>query len=151
LTCLFPQKEKDTLFTQNFIYGIIWSIEVLTWDEEYLVSYVLCLGGIAATLLDKGQSIVITAAITAILLPWYPQTFASIQKQKNAVRALQVEMPEVGWIVIIALLHGATTVTSGTQKPKYILKNIPEERTVPYEDIGELNQYYASVAVILTR
>lgn len=149
LVSLFPKKDENPLFAQNFIYGVIWSIEVLAWDEKYLVSCIRCLGEIAAALSDENQLKIVIDAITDILLPWHPQTLASIQRQKNAVRALQVEIPEIGWIVIKALLPGATTVTGGTQKPKYIIKDIPEERTVSDETIFELNQYYASGAVIL--
>jgi len=146
---LFPQGSEDPLFAQNFIYGVIWSIEVLAWDEKYLVSCIRCLGEMAAVLLDKKQSMVAIDAITSILLPWSPQTLASIQKQKNAIKALQIEVPDIGWNVIRSLLPGVTTVTGGTQKPKYICKSISEERTISRETILELNQYYTSVAVIL--
>lgn len=147
---LFPQNGEHPLFGPDFIHGIIWSIEVLAWKEDYLVSYVRCLAEIAkAALPDKEKSKFATNAIKDILLPWQPQTLASVQKQKNAIQALQVDAPEIEWAVIMTLLPGATTITGGTPKPKYILNDIPEERTVSDTAVLELNQYYASTAVIL--
>lgn len=150
LTRLFPPSGENPLFSQNFIHGIIWSIEVLAWKEEYLVSCVRCLGEIARAMLpDKDKAKVATDAIRDILLPWHPQTLASVQRQKNAVRALQIEAPDVEWTVIMALLPGATNITVGTPKPKYILDDIPEGQIASNEDILELSKYYASIAVTL--
>lgn len=146
---LFP-KEEELLFSRYSIYEVIRSIEVLAWDEKYLVSCVRCLGEIAAAFQDKDKSKIATDAITYILLPWYPQTLASISKQKNAVRALQVENPEIGWEVIRTLLPGASTTTSRTPKPQYILRGIPEERTISDEAVRDLERFYVSVAVSLT-
>lgn len=131
---LFPKKE-ESLFSRYSIYEVIRSIEVLAWDEKYLVSCVRCLGEIAAALPDKDKSKIATDAITYILLPWYPQTLASISKQKNAVRALQMENSEIGWAVIRMLLPGASTTTSRTPNPQYILRGIPEERTISDEAV----------------
>lgn len=147
---LFPHSEENPLFNQHFIYGIIWSIEALAWKEEYLVSCIRCLGEMAKAMLpDKDKSKIATNAITNILLPWHPQTLASIQKQKNAVQGLRMDAPEVVWTVIMTLLPGATSVTGGTPKPKYILNVIPDGQVVSNKDIEELNRYYASIAVIL--
>ena len=147
---LFPQDGENSMFGRNFIHGIIWSIEVLAWNEDYLVSCVRCLGEIAkAVTPDKDKSRIATNAIRDILLPWNPQTLASVQRQKNAVQALRIDSPDIEWEVIMTLLPGATTISSGTQKPKYILNSIPEERPVSDTDVWELSQYYASIAVNL--
>lgn len=150
LMSLFPQNGENSLFVPNFIQGVIWSVETLAWKADHLVSCVRCLGEIAKVALpDKDKSRVATDAIRDILLPWNPQTLASVQKQKNAVQSLRVDAPEIEWAVIMALLPGAATIAIGTQKPKYILDNIPEGRTVSDDDIWELSQYYASLAVNL--
>ena len=150
LARLFPREGEDPLFGPHFISGVTRSLEALAWDKNYLVSCVRCLGEIAkVTPLDKGRVSIAIDAIKNILLPWHPQTLASTQKQKNAVQVLQTEMPQIGWNVVCALLPGATTMTFGTQKPKYILQDLPERRTISDETIGELFQYYASTALSL--
>lgn len=147
---LFPPDGENSLFSQNFIHGIIWSIEVLAWKEEYLVPCVRCLGEIARVMLpDKDKAKVATDAIRDILLPWHPQTLASVQKQKNAVRSLRFDAPDIEWTVIMGLLPGATNITVGTPKPKYILNDIPEGQIASNENILELSKYYASIAVTL--
>lgn len=145
---LLPKEAENPLFDRHFICGIIWSLETLAWSEEYLVPCVRCLGEMAEVL-GRSQRGVIIKAIVDILLPWHPQTLASIQKQKNAVRTLSVGMPKTGWKVLKALLPGSTTFTGGTQKPKYIIKDIPEELKNADETIEALNRYYTSEAVRL--
>lgn len=147
---LFPRKGESALFSQNFIYGIIWSIEVLAWDEKYLVSCIRCLGELAeAQLSDGDNSAIVVDVIRNILLPWYPQTMASIDKQKSAVKALQVDMPDIGWAVIKSLLPSRSSMTGETQKPKYIVRNIPKDIDVSDKTVMSLFGYYASVAVAL--
>ena len=150
LPYLFPEKEENPLFSQNFIYGIIWSIQVLAWEENLVVKCVRCLGELAQAILPDGdKATLVVNAIKDILLPWHPQTLASPDKQKNAIQALQVEIPEIGWLVIKELLPGGSSVTGGTAKPKYLSCNIPEELSVSDEDIRNLFKHYASVAVTL--
>lgn len=147
---LCPKTGKDALFSPNFIYGIIWSVEVLAWDEKYLVACVRCLGELADGLLpNKENSEIAVNAIKDILLPWHPQTMASADKQKNAVQTLQTEMPDIGWTVIKTLLPNGSSMTGGTQKPKYIIQDIPKELTVSNTAIAEFYRYYTGLAVAL--
>ena len=150
MTNLFQRKDENALFYPNFIYGIIWSIEALAWDETHLISCIRCLGELAEALLpDEYNSSIVVNAIKDILLPWHPQTMASVHKQKNAVQTLQVEMPDIGWAVIKSLLPSRSSMTGGTQKPKYIIRDIPKEISISNETITGLFRYYASVAVAL--
>lgn len=150
LANLFPKKEASPLFSQSFINGIIWSIEVLAWDEQYLVACVRCLAELAAaSCTDRDASEIVLNAIKDILLPWHPQTMASVDRQKNAVHTLQVELPDIGWAVIKSLLPSDRSMTGGTQKPKYLIRNIPKEMSVARKTVDELYRYYASIAVAL--
>jgi len=79
----------DELFSQegsgitgaNYMTGLLWALETLAWDEEYLVPATFSLGKLA--LRDPGGNWGNRPAnsLTTIFLPWLPQTMASIDKR----------------------------------------------------------------------
>lgn len=147
---LFPPQKENALFSSGCANELIWSIESLAWDESYLVTCVRCLGEVASVLhLSEDKSKIAIKAIRDILLPWHPQTLASLDTQKNAVQALVVDMPEIGWAVIQRLLPEGSSMSAGTPKPKFIVRNIPPKMDVLPENVTELYRYYSALAVEL--
>lgn len=149
---LFPKKNDNLLFLRNFICSILWSLEGLAWDEKYLVKCIGILGHLSKLNFDKTNSANTPVnSIIAIMLPWYIQTLATKEKQKNAIKALQQECPDIAWSVIKGLLPHATCSTSGTYHPKYIISNLPKEVRASNQDILELYQYYSHLALGLAK
>lgn len=149
---LFPKKDSNLLFARNSICSILWSLECLAWDEKYFVKCIRLLGMLAGLGFEKTNlSNTPINSIVTIMLPWHIQTLASIEKQKNAIKALQIECSDVAWDVIMKLLPNATTVTGGTQKPKYIMPILSKEITTPQQDMVELYSYYSNLALTLAK
>ena len=149
---LFPKNGDNLLFSRNFICSILWSLEGLAWDEKYFVKCIRILGQISKLKFDKtNSSNTPINSIISIMLPWHIQTLATKEKQKNAIKALQQECPDVAWIVIKGLLPHATRTTGGTHQPRYIISNLPKEVRTPDEDILSLYQYYSHVALGLAK
>ena len=149
---LFPKNGDSLLFSRNFICSILWSLECLAWDEKYFVKCIRILGQISKLKFDKtNSSNTPINSIISIMLPWHIQTLATKEKQKNAIKALQQECPDVAWIVIKGLLPHSTCTTGGTHKPRYIVLNLPEEVRTSEEDILNLYQYYSHVALGLAK
>ncbi len=115
---LFSQ-EGDTLFGRNHTTGLLWALETLAWEEQYLVHVCIILGELSAR--DPGGKWANRPAnsLTTIFLPWFPQTIASIDKRKVALQTLQVEVPTVTWKLLLSLLPNHHQVSSGTQKPSW--------------------------------
>jgi len=135
------------LFSTNYIPPLIWSLEVLAWSEEYLIRSVLCLGQIASfDNIDKQGNNPINS-IVSILLPWHPQTLASVDKRKNTLQSLHLDHPDVAWKVILKLLPLSTESTTGTVKPKYFLHDIPEHIDVDEAQMNLLYQTYITLVV----
>ncbi len=149
---LFPKNGDNLLFSRNFICSILWSLEGLAWDEKYFVKCIRILGQISKLKFDKtNSSNTPINSIISIMLPWHIQTLATKEKQKNAIKALQQECPDVAWIVIKGLLPHATRTTGGTHQPRYIISNLPKEVRTSNEDILSLYQYYSHVALGLAK
>ncbi len=144
---LFSQ-EGDGITGGNYLTGLLWSLEGLAWDEQYLVWVCVLLGEIASH--DPGGRWANrpSNSLATILLPWMPQTLASIEKRKVAVDTLLKEVPEIAWELIIQLLPDEHRTSFGTHKPIWRVI-IPEnwEKGVKPEEYWQQSSYYAELAV----
>lgn len=146
----------DSIFAQegsgvtgwNYITGLLWAIETLAWEEQYLVRAIAILGDLARH--DPGGSWANRPfnSMTTILLPWMPQTIASFEKRKVAVQTLLKELPDVGWNLLIALLPNQHQMSMGSHKPKW-RNSIPAgwEEKVTNKDYWMQVFFYADLAV----
>ena len=91
---LFDQ-ENDSFTGQNYLTGILWALEILAWDQTYLVRSCVALAGLAE--IDPGGNWSNRPAnsLAKILLPWLPQTIASVEKRLAAVKTLNREYPTI--------------------------------------------------------
>lgn len=122
---VFAQERRG--FTgRTYMTGLLWALETLAWDSHYLSRTVLVLGELAV--LDPGGNWANRPAnsLWTILLPWFPQTAANVQKRQAAVTALISELPEVGWDLILNLLPQMQQSSSMTRKPEW-RKMIPDD------------------------
>ncbi|MFZ2358081.1 MAG: hypothetical protein WA040_01940 [Anaerolineae bacterium] len=144
---LFAQEESG-IMGRNYLTGLLWALEGLAWDEHYLVRVCVILGELASH--DPGGNWTnrpINSLIT-ILLPWYPQTLAPIEKRQVAVRTLCKESPGIGWNLIIQLLPNQHRTSSGSHRPSW-RKIIPEdwESGVSGQEYWQQVFFYAELAV----
>lgn len=146
----------DELFSQegngitggNYLTGLLWALEGLAWEEQYLVRACVVLGELASH--DPGGQWANRPAnsLSTILLPWLPQTLASVEKRKVAVRTLINEWPDVAWNLIIQLLPGQHQTSSGSHKPSW-RKIIPDdwEKGVTHDEYWQQAAFYAELSV----
>ncbi len=146
---VFDQEESGFMGA-TYMSGLLWALETLAWDAEDLSRVVICLGDLAA--LDKGGSWLNrpSNSLINILLPWLPQTTATLAQQAAAVRALVLESPVIGWSLVVGLLPNSHSTTSGTCKPVW-LKSIPLDWTegITHQDYWSQVEIYAGIAIDL--
>lgn len=113
---LFAQ-EGDTITGSSYMADLLWALETLAWDAEYLVRVCVILGKLASR--DPGGPWANRPAnsLLMILLPWLPQTIAPVEKRKVAIQTLCDELPEIAWNLILSLLSDQHQITTGTYKP----------------------------------
>jgi hypothetical protein len=149
--CPFDQlfaQEGNGITGGNYLTGLLWALEGLAWDEKYLVRVTVILGELASH--DPGGQWTNRPAnsLTTILLPWLPQTLASIEKRKVAVQTLSKEWPDIGWELIIHLLPNQHRTSSGSHKPSW-RKTIPDdwEKGVSHQEYWQQVSFNAELAV----
>jgi hypothetical protein len=148
---LFAQ-ERSPLMVSNYMTGLLWSLETLAWSPEHLTRVVLVLGELAAKDPGGQWGNRPANALTAILLPWLPQTCAPVEKRGQALVALLHEFPEVGWKALLSLLphtHGTSTFN-----PKPAWRDwIPDDRSerVTRSEYQDQTNIYTNLAIETAR
>ncbi|BAY08173.1 hypothetical protein [Calothrix sp. NIES-2098] len=141
----------DILFTQerpgvtggNYITGLLWALETLAWDATYLIRVLIILGELTAK--DPGGNWANRPvnSLTTILLPWFPQTCASVAKRQSAIKTLLQENPDVAWKVLLAILPNPNQISRGSRKPAWrtIIPEDWSERATQQEYWEQVNAY----------
>jgi hypothetical protein len=144
---LFAQ-ERNGIFGGNYLTGLLWALEVLAWDEQYLVRVCVVLGELASHDTGGQSANRPSNSLRTILLPWLPQTLAPLEKRKVAVRTLLNEWPDIAWNLIIQLLPGQQQISTGTYKPNW-RKTLHDdfEKGVTNQDYWQQVSYYSELAV----
>lgn len=147
---LFRQ-ETSGISGQNYLTGLLWALEGLAWDERYLVRVCVLLSNLAAR--DPGGhwgNRPFNSLVT-ILLPWLPQTTASLEKRIVAVRTIQQEEPSIAWKLLVALLPGMQQNSMGSHKPAFLRVEMPDEteRRITKKDYQEQVLSYASIMLTM--
>jgi hypothetical protein len=149
--CPFDQlfaQEGNGITGRNYLTGLLWALEGLAWDENYLVRVCVILSELASH--DPGGQWANRPinSIATTLLPWFPQTLAPIEKRKVAVKTLNREWPDIGWQLCIQLLPNQFQTTTGAYKPTW-RKTIPDdwEEGTSQPDHWEQVSFYAELAV----
>ena len=122
---LFAQ-EGEIITGTNYLTGLLWALEGLAWDKQYLVRVCVALGKLAGRDPGGRWSNRPFNSLVTILLPWHPQTLAPPEKRKVAVETLLGEQPDIGWKLLIQLLHNQHRVSFESYKPKW-RKTIPDD------------------------
>lgn len=145
-------EEGDSITGTNYTTGLLWALETLAWDPEHLGRVVLCLGELAAR--DPGGKWANRPAnsLRTILLPWLPQTCASITKRTTAVVTLLEELPEVGWKLLLRLLPHAHSISHCTRRPAW-RETIPDDwaKGVTVSEYNEQINAYADLAIRIAK
>jgi len=142
------KQEGEGIFGSTYMCGLLWALETLAWDPDYLIRVVVILGDLASK--DPGGKWANRPAnsLSEILLPWYPQTCASISKRRTAIATLLSEFPEVGWSLLLRLLPQSSQSATCSAKPSW--RNlIPEDwkEGISGRDYWEQIDAYAEIAI----
>jgi hypothetical protein len=149
---LFSQEGNGVIGGNNYLTGLLWALETLAWDEQFLVRVSVILGELATH--DPGGNWANrpSNSLTTIFLPWLPQTTASIEKRKVALKTLQKEVPEVGWKLLLNLLPYQHQISTGSHKPTW-RKIIPEDwnTEITQKEYWDQVSFYADMVVEIAK
>jgi hypothetical protein len=144
---LFAQEGKG-ISGRNYMTGLLWALESLSWSEEYLTRVAIILAELASH--DPGGNWGNRPAnsLTTILLPWYPQTLALIDKRIASIKAIKTDFPNVAWKALLSFLPNQHQTSIGAYKPRWH-KTLPEDwkPEVTNKEYWDQVTAYAEIAV----
>ncbi|GHV90112.1 hypothetical protein AGMMS50268_06150 [Spirochaetia bacterium] len=146
------QREGKGITGENYLTGLYWALEDLSWSDKYLTHAILLLAELASH--DPGGNYVNRPAhsIKIILMPWRPQTTATAEKRIIAMRGVQNNFPDVALKILMTLLPSFHQTATRTQKP--LLRNfIPKEwkEEVSDEEYKQQVNEYANMLIELVK
>ena len=150
----------DTVFAQegtdstgwNYMTGLLWALETLAWDSEHLTRVIVLLGELASRDPGGSWSNRPSHSMTTILLPWLPQTCASVPKRKIAVENLLREFPEIAWKLLLGLMPSAHQISTRSRKPAW-REMIPDAWTegVNRQEYEDQIAAYSDLAILAAK
>lgn len=102
---LFRDNDRVAIWaTRSPHTGLLWSLELLCWSDDYVADACDVLARLAEV--DPGGRLGNRpqASLRRVLLPWYPQTAASLQSRVATVTGILERRPEPGWHLLLGLL-----------------------------------------------
>ena len=119
-------EEGDSSMSRTYMSGLLWALETLAWEPDHLGRVMLCLAELAMRDPGGRQENRPSNSLTTILLPWLPQTCATLETRRAALSALLSELPDVGWGLLVSLLPRSHSISFGTRRPVW-RKTIPDD------------------------
>jgi hypothetical protein len=150
-TCPFDsifEQEGNGITGRIYISGLLWALEGLAWSEEYLTRVAVILADLATHDPGGNWSNRPANSLITILLPWLPQTLASVEKRISALKAIRLDFQDIAWKTVLSLLPNQHQTSSGSHKPKY--RDIfPDdwENKVSHQEYLDQVTAYAEIAV----
>lgn len=141
-------QEGNAITGSNYMVGLLWALETLAWDEQYLVRVCVVLAELAS--IDPGGQYANRPgnSLADILLPWRPHTLASVDKRKVAVINILREFPYEGWKLLLELLPDQRRTTSGTHQPKWCnIVACDQDSEISTNEYRQQVEAYAELAV----
>lgn len=150
LTCILENKEemeklfteKETFVTQiGYTSGVFWSLQVLAWNQEYIMDVFEKLCKIAEY--DKNA----IDEMSRILLPWYPQTKVDSSFRFYVMKMILQEYTDVAWKVLMNLMPNVKRHSSATYKPKWNGTFESLENEVTMQELYSQYEGYVKLAI----
>jgi hypothetical protein len=143
LITLFQDKESNVFMSSSPHTGLLWALETLAWNPDYLGQASLSLARLAR--LEPGGKLVNRPlkSLRDIFICWNPNTAAPLERRMRILDLIRKQEPEVAEQLLLALLptlHGHVLPTHGTKWRDWV----PDPRL----SITELEYLKATTAVL---
>lgn len=112
-------KTDNFLFNSSYHCNLLWALERLAWNSDYLSRVVDILALLEEKKWESSISNTALGALYDIFLPWRPHTTASVDARQEIFKSLANNHPEVAWKLACEIKPSNHGSTSGTDKPKW--------------------------------
>ena len=99
--------------------GLLWALECLAWNPQYLPRVSLLLAQLSKTSIDDNWMNKPIHSLEAIFRSWMPQTAASLEQRIKTFEVLAKRFPDIGWQICIEQMATAPRIGHYSYKPHW--------------------------------
>ena len=142
--------KSDIAFGRNVYHtNLLWALEQISWNKQYLVRVSLCLAQLSEIELTGNISNTPFNTLSTIYLGWVNNTSATHNERIQILDKVLIEQfPAISWTLMISLLINHSSSSMGISKPQYRewSKNIEKITT-----IRDYHNYVGDIVDLLLR
>jgi hypothetical protein len=112
-------EQEDALFGQMSHIGLVWSLETLVWNPEYLSHVATLCPRIIPRVPHTNPATLFRDWRRAMFLLWLPQTTATLETRLAVIDVLRGRTPAVGWWLLAELLPKDHDVGHYSETPRW--------------------------------
>ncbi|MHB0860465.1 hypothetical protein ACYCS5_04190 [Paenibacillus sp. SEL3] len=111
--------QKDSMFGSSPHTHILWALEILAWNPEYLGRVTMLLARLSN--IDPGGKLSNRPdnSLREIFLTWHAQTCATVEQRLQTLELLVRKEPDVAWKLLCKLLPQYNSIGHNNSKPKW--------------------------------
>ncbi|MEM9855709.1 MAG: hypothetical protein AAF843_00030 [Bacteroidota bacterium] len=127
--------------------GLLWALEGLAWDPEYLNDSAIALSQLAQ--IDPGGSLSNRPinSLVEIFKPWHYQTLASFDERMKTVRQIANETGSTGWTLLLRMLPQSRGVGHPTHKMRWRMFDRSFDNSYTYQEIWDTHSEVVSIMI----
>jgi len=136
IMAMFEEKEGLITPTSNHT-GLLWALEGLAWDSDYLFGSALALSKLSA--LDPGGNLSNRPinSLTEIFKPWHYQTLATLEERLEVIGEITHVEKEIGWTLLLRMLPEHHGVGHPTHKMRWRMFDKSFDQIYTYQEIWD--------------
>jgi transcriptional regulator with XRE-family HTH domain len=140
------RSDEGLLHPTEYLANLLWSLELLAWDENHLLQAALILAHLDE--MDRGGRLGNRPrnSLRQILLAWLPQTHASVDVRIGAIDRILKTCPSAGWTLLTNLAPRIHDTSGHSPLPVWLDLSETYRDGVP---INEVYQMYREVGARL--
>lgn len=137
------EEQESFFYASSEHAGLLWALEVLAWNSDYLSRAVQVLAMLVRLGLVKVGGNKPFSSLYEIFLLWMPHTAATAQQRLEVIDLLRTREPDVSWSLLKSLILEGRGVSTGTAKPKWrdwVPASQRQSRVELYEAAEQINE-----------
>ncbi|WP_179945969.1 hypothetical protein [Polynucleobacter asymbioticus] len=143
------EEGKGFLSARSSHAGMLWALETLAWEPEYLLRASICLAKLAA--IDPGGSTTNRPinSLREIFLTWAPCTRANLKQRLGIIGGIVNAVPNIAWQLVSKLMPSSHDFSHPTSKPKFRESEHDAQEKITYAVVWESQEFIIDLAIEL--
>ncbi len=143
------EESKVFLSSHSSHTGVLWALETLAWEPEYLLRASICLAKLAE--IDPGGSTINRPinSLREIFLAWAPSTRANLKQRLGIIGGIVNAVPNIAWQLVSKLMPSSHDFSHATSKPKFRESEHDAQEKITYAVVWESQEFIIDLAIEL--